>query len=103
MSLLLAEADWNTLLDDPGILAVVAVWAIVGVVVLGSIIAIQWRKVQQAKHEANLKQRMIERGFTADEIVSVINAGTAQGRLREPAKRADRPTGRACCPEPLSG
>ncbi len=102
MPLLLAEIDWNSLLADPGLVVVFAVWAIVGLVVLGAIIAVQWRKVQQAKNDATLKQQMIERGFTADEIVSVINAGAGHDKLRTPAERADRAAERACCPEPLA-
>ena len=103
MSSLLAEIDWNTLLGDRELLTVVVVWAIVGIVVLGIIIAIQWRKVQQSKRDADLKERMIERGFTADEIVSVINAGTSRGKPRESAKPADQPRGPGHRPEALSG
>lgn len=98
MSLLLAEVDWNKLIDDPVLLVVVAVWLIVGAVVLGIVIAVQWRKVQQARHEANLKQRMIERGFKPDEIVSVINAGLTQHARRDHTGTAHQPPPRTCCP-----
>ena len=96
MSPLLAEINWDSLLADPGLLVVIAVWVIVGGVVIGAIIAVQWRKVEQAKVEAHLKEQMIARGFTADEIIKVINtdAGHARGR-----KAANAP----CCPEPLAG
>ncbi len=86
----LAEIEWNSLLADPGLVVVFAVWAIVGLVVLGAIIAIQWRKVQQAKNEAGLKERMIERGFTADEIVSVINAGVSHDGVGKAASRVNQ-------------
>jgi hypothetical protein len=38
-------------------------------------IASNWRKAHQAEQLAVLKQSMIERGMSADEIERVINAG----------------------------
>ena len=38
-------------------------------------IADNWRKGRAAERNAELKQAMIERGFRADEIVKVLNAG----------------------------
>ena len=40
-----------------------------------------WRKVKVSEHRAALKQSMIERGMSADEIERVLQAG-------EPVKRA---------------
>jgi len=94
----LAEIDWNMLLADPGLLILVAVWTIIGVVVLGTVIAIQWRKAQQARREAELKHEMIERGFTAQEIVSVINAGVAAGKPRKTPRRAGQVPARVDTP-----
>ncbi len=102
MSPVLAEMDWNTLLGDRDLLVVVAVWFVVGVVVLGSIIAIEWRKVQQTRREADLTEQMIERGFTADEIVNVLNAGTRQARLRKPAEKTAPAGDHACCSKPVA-
>ena len=97
----LAEVDWNSLLlDEPYLLAVVAVWVLVAGVVLGAIIAVQWRKVQQAKYEAGLKEQMLERGFTADEIISVINAGASRGRVGKLAGRVTETPNVPCCPQP---
>jgi hypothetical protein len=89
--MLLAEIDWNSLFADPDLVVVFAVWAVVGGVVLGAIIAVQWRKVRQAEHEARLKERMVERGFTADEIIGVVNARASDKRVSESASRLD------CC------
>ena len=100
MPLLLAEIDWNMLLADPGLLLVFAVWAIVGGVVLGTIIAIQWRKVEQTKAEAKLKQQLTERGFTADDIIRVINAGASRGRVGKVAGRVTETPDVPCCPQP---
>ena len=54
-------------------------------------IATNWRKARVAEQNAVLKRDMIEKGFTADEIVRVIAAGTGDGRKMadkspEPAK-----------------
>lgn len=38
-------------------------------------IAEAWRKGRAGERNAELKQAMIERGFRADEIVKVLNAG----------------------------
>jgi hypothetical protein len=103
MPLLLGEIDWNSLFADPGLLVVVAVWIIVGGVVLGAIIAVQWRKVEQTRAEARLKERMVERGFTADEIVKVTDAGAGHGGARKAAGRVDKAAGNFCCPAPLKG
>ncbi len=53
---------------------------IVGLVGIIAIIAIQWRKAQQAGYEATLKAKMIERGFSADEITKVVGVSTAPRR-----------------------
>jgi hypothetical protein len=53
----------------------IAFWTMVAAVVIGPTIAVQWRKVHQAKSEMALKQAMVERGMSADEIVRVLRAG----------------------------
>jgi hypothetical protein len=47
-------------------------WIIVAVV---SSVAKNWRKVHESEHLAVLKQSMIERGMSADEIERVLRAG----------------------------
>jgi hypothetical protein len=78
MACLLADIDWNTLLQSPDTLVTLVVPIMTVLVILGVTIAIQWRRVQQAKYDAELKLRMIDRGFTAEEIKTVI--GTSTGR-----------------------
>jgi hypothetical protein len=63
---------WN---DITGIVTVSLIfggWIVV--VVVGSI-AKNWRKVHESEHAAVLKQSMIERGMSADEIERVLRAG----------------------------
>jgi hypothetical protein len=38
-------------------------------------LANNWRKVRESEHAAALKQSMIERGMSAEEIERVLNAG----------------------------
>ena len=66
MTLLLAEFDWNALFDLPKIVFLAG-----AIIALGAIIAPQWRKVVQSRNETRLKEKMIERGFPADEIERV--------------------------------
>jgi hypothetical protein len=50
-----------------------------------------WRQAKADAANAALKQRMIERGFTAEEIVQVITVGAgdeATSRSSHPAKTA---------------
>jgi hypothetical protein len=73
-----AGIDWNALLQQPDAFGMLIGLGTTAIVILGVTIAIQWRKAQQAKCNAELKARMIERGFTADEIERVINAGAGR-------------------------
>ena len=49
-----------------------ALWLIVATV------SEQWRKYKVADRNASLKQSMVEKGFRADEIVRVLNAGPTE-------------------------
>ncbi|HUU84902.1 MAG TPA: hypothetical protein VM243_15490 [Phycisphaerae bacterium] len=103
MFLPLAEIDWNSVLvNEPAVLIVCALWVVVGLIVLAAIIAVQWRKVQIAKENAALKQQMIERGFTAEQIVNVIQAGAPERRPGQAPQAAQRTPAGACCPDPVA-
>jgi hypothetical protein len=39
-----------------------------------AVIAVQWRKMRQAEVDAALKQEMIQRGMSANEIATVLQA-----------------------------
>jgi hypothetical protein len=68
---------------------VMALGVLVGLPMIGWVItdiAKNWRKVRVSEHLATLKQSMIERGMSAEEIERVLNAGvTAPG---QPVKTA---------------
>jgi hypothetical protein len=50
-------------------------------VALGCTIAVQWRKARQAELLTTLKKEMIERGMSAQEIQTVVRAGTDQDEI----------------------
>jgi hypothetical protein len=52
---------------------------------------VNWRKVRVSEHLSALKQSMIERGMSADEIERIINAG-------QPSK--ERPAEVTCAASP---
>ena len=84
---LLAQIDWDSLLrEDFGMIVVplIMLTGTVGIVALAAIVTPQWRKAQQTRAEARLKERMVERGYSADEIIRVINAGVGRGRAKKP-------------------
>ena len=59
--------------------AVLAIGLLFGGWVLAAIVhqlASNWRQVRTSEHLAALKQTMVERGMTAEEIERVINAGS---------------------------
>lgn len=85
MPLPLAEIDWNSLLQQSDVFPLLVFFGVAGLIGMTAIIAVQWRKA----HEVRLKEKMIDRGFTADEIVRVINARVSQRRRRQTAHSAD--------------
>ncbi|MBX9624825.1 MAG: hypothetical protein K2X82_13550 [Gemmataceae bacterium] len=71
-------------MSDQALIPIVAVSAVFGgplIMYVVHTIASNWRQVRVAEQTATLKQQMIERGYGADEIVRVLEAGAG-----EPAK-----------------
>ena len=91
MAFLVPEINWNSLLEQPDVLPLIIGVGTAGVVALTAIIAVQWRKAQQARYDAYLKERLIERGFSPEEIISVTNNRAGRSRAEKAAGR------RACC------
>ncbi|MCO6438090.1 MAG: hypothetical protein J5J06_13435 [Phycisphaerae bacterium] len=62
---MLAEIEWNT--------ATLSV--VLGCLIpITGIVAVAWYRITRVTSENAMKQRMVERGMTADEIERVINA-----------------------------
>jgi hypothetical protein len=74
----------------PGIITVTCIfggWIAVSVI---SSIAKNWRKVQESEHAAALKQSMIERGMSVDEIERVLRAAPATSDSEEALDESTR-------------
>jgi hypothetical protein len=63
-----------------------------GVTLVAIIGIFQWRKIEQRRMEAALKQEMLERGMSADEIVRVIEASQIKPERHESEKARSRAT-----------
>ena len=59
----------------------IAMFVIGGVVAIISVVSHQWLKHRKLAYNARLKQLMIERGMTADEIERVVRA--TPGEMRD--------------------
>lgn len=59
-------------------------WVIMGVTWLTWILAEQWRRGRKAELEIMLKQEMLQRGMSADDIVKVLNASTGRSKPTGP-------------------
>ena len=70
----LAQIGWNGFINGPG-LPVVARWSLIGLVVITTLVTWRWRQVRITEAEVSLKLRMIERGYSADEVERVLRAG----------------------------
>jgi len=60
------------------VIGVTAIFLAITIIAVGCTVAVQWRKVRQGDAQAALKQEMIKRGMSADDIVRVIQAGTPE-------------------------
>jgi hypothetical protein len=67
-----------------GIIGLSAVILIIGVCISGPFVASYWYKTRRAEVDGTLKQAMIERGMTAEQICAVIEAGDG--------RKPERPT-----------
>lgn len=68
-------------MSDEALIPIVAVTAVFGFPLVGyvvSTVATNWRQVKVAEQNAALKQQMIDRGYAADEIVRVLEAGAGE-------------------------
>lgn len=65
-------------------------WIAIAVISIAPILGSFWYKAQKAKHEAELKQGMIDNGYSASEIERVLAAGSeGSKRPRSSESRRD--------------
>ena len=79
MATVLAEFAWTR----DTIMAVGLVLVMAGIP-LASILGWYWLKLHQTRSNNALKQSMVERGMSADEIERVIAAGAEEGETSKP-------------------
>jgi hypothetical protein len=83
---LLASFNWHYIFDMPNL-----------VLLLGTLIAVcgigaaAWHKTAIATEQLRLKRMMVERGYSPEEIVRVMNAGDHPGQASRNHREA------ACC------
>ena len=66
------------LLSNPAVAPIIMVFMVPMVIS----VAYFWHEVMKARSNNELKQSMIERGMSAEEIEKVLNAGTHQGKKK---------------------
>jgi hypothetical protein len=75
--------DWTHVLNGPDIAGIV-VAVIAGILLTIWIVASQWRRVRVADSDAGLKIRLVERGYSADDMPATSSVSRiAPGRFRE--------------------
>ena len=73
----LAVVDWNSLLQQGPGLPIMVVFALMATVAVAAIVAPQWRRVRLAEADARLKRQMIEQGYSAEEIKTILDCRSA--------------------------
>ncbi|MBC7816122.1 MAG: hypothetical protein IAG10_04405 [Planctomycetaceae bacterium] len=67
-----------------GELIAMTFWLVMGLTWLTSIVANQWRRARKAELELMLKQDMLQRGMSADDIVKVLKASQGGSQPTDP-------------------
>ena len=86
---------WHALLSGDT-MPVMLLIAMIAVVCIVSVIAVQWRRVRVAEADATIKARMIEKGYSADEIERVLHAESQRPRHRSSGNRCGVVSGERC-------
>ncbi len=67
-------SGWHGLFENENVAAIYAVFGMIVLVVAIPVIASAWASVVKHRQDAALKQSMIERGMSAEEIERVLRA-----------------------------
>lgn len=77
---------------DGGSIVAIGFWTCIAAIVIVPTIAHHWHKTREAELETSLKQEMVARGYSAEEILAVINhdakslAGRPHAKSMTPSK-----------------
>ena len=80
-------------MSEDSLIAIVSVSVVFGAPLVWFIVdtlATNWRKVRISEQGVLLKREMIERGYTAEEIIQVLEAGTDRSDLKKSRAAAVR-------------
>jgi hypothetical protein len=89
--LALSGFDWNTYVRE-GDFAGLVVCIIMAIIVITALALWHWSKVRIAEAELRLKERMVDRGFSPEEIERVFATGSSKRRGRRHLRsEADAP------------
>ena len=81
----LAKINWQPILeggDGPPVLVI----TFSGIILFAVVAVMQWRRVRIAEAEASVKMRMVDRGYSAEQIERVLHArvnGQRHARRRD--------------------
>ena len=84
----LAGSSWVDLFMSPDG-AVIFMFVAMATVSIVGIVAGQWRRVRLGEAESALKLRMVEKGYSADQIERVLQARMDHRRRRKTARQPD--------------
>ena len=85
--------DWDRFVNND-VFPVVIIWVAVAIMIVIWVLAVQWRRVRIAEAEVGLKLKMLERGYSADEIAKVLQAGLP---TKHHKRRHQSDTDKGCC------
>lgn len=80
-------------MSEDSLIAIVSVSVVFGAPLVWFIVdtlATNWRKVRISEQGVLLKREMIERGYTAEEIIQVLEAGADRSELKKQRPAAVR-------------
>ena len=86
MNVTLSAIDWNLLLGPPTIFGLGGI-----VLAIVAVVAPQWRRVQQTTILAKLTRDMLDRGFTAEQIERILEAGARMDGRHSDSMRSQHP------------
>jgi hypothetical protein len=90
--LIAGRIDWDKFVNGD-VFPVMVVWTVIAIMIVIWVVAVQWRRVRIAEADVGLKLRMLERGYSADEIAKVLEAGVPA----KEQKRRRSATDKGCC------
>ena len=90
--ILASGIDWDRFMNGD-VFPVRVVWTVIAIMIVIWVVAVQWRRVRIAEADVGLKLKMLERGYSADEIARVLEAGIPAKEQKRRRSSMDK----GCC------